>query len=207
MVDKQTIRRGYEDLGPTYATERPADGVGSDMLDWLLERVPASAAVLDAGCGPGSPVLDRLSTETSATGLDFARQQITLARANAPAATLVQGDLTTLPFAGGVFDAVVASHSLIHVPLDDHQAVIDEFARVLAHDGYALLTEGPEEWTGTNPDWLDSGVEMQWNIAGADATREQLRTAGFTIIDESVPTGAAAAEQEHWVALAGRLDR
>jgi len=46
------------------------------------------------------------------------------------------------------------------------------------------VTEGAEAWTGENPDWLDAGVEMQWSIAGAEATRDQLRDAGFAILEE-----------------------
>lgn len=67
--------------------------------------------------------------------------------------------------------------------MDDHQTVVDEFARVVRPDGRILLCEGMNEWTGENPDWLDSGVKMEWNIAGAQTTQDQLRNAGFTIID------------------------
>ena len=34
---------------------------------------------------------------------------------------------------------------------------------------------------GGNPDWLDSGAAMEWDIAGMAATREQLRSAGFEL--------------------------
>jgi len=80
-----------------------------------------------------------------------------------------------LPFRNGSFDAVTAYHSLIHVPREQHQEAVDEFARVLADGGRLLCSEGPDEWSGTNPDWLDTGVEMQWHIAGVEATRDHLR--------------------------------
>ena len=91
------------------------------------------------------------------------------------------------------------------MPLNEHRAVVDEFARVLGPDGRLLLSEGPDEWSGSNPDWLESGVEMQWNIAGADATREQLRNAGFTIVDEWGATNTLT-EDEQWVFFSAHLD-
>ena len=47
--------------------------------------------------------------------------------------------------------------------------------------GYALVCEGTGSWEGENRDWLDSGTPMGWNMAGVEATREQLRDAGFTV--------------------------
>ena len=97
--------------------------------------------------------------------------------------------MTKLSVCDNAFDAITAYHSLIHIPIQDHQSVIEEFARILRPDGRVLLTEGQEAWNGTNPDWLDSGVEMQWNIAGAEATQrvhtspeQRTQTADFYLI-------------------------
>ena len=91
--------------------------------------------------------------------------------------------MTSLPFSTGAFVAVTALHSLIHVPLDEHRTVLAEFARVLSPGGLVLLTEGDEEWVGENPDWLGTGVEMRWEIAGLEATREGLDREGFEVLD------------------------
>ncbi|WP_336135797.1 class I SAM-dependent methyltransferase [Natronomonas amylolytica] len=183
MVEKNTVRRGYDELGDAYAAHRSGEGQGMDALSTFLEAVPESARILDAGCGPGRPVLSHLADAASAVGLDFSGEQLRLAAEHAPEAALVRGDMTTLPFAAETFDAVVAYWSLIHVPLADHRTVIDEFSRVLCPGGRLLVCEGTERWAGENPDWLDSGVGMEWEIAGAEATREQLHDAGFEITD------------------------
>jgi ubiquinone/menaquinone biosynthesis C-methylase UbiE len=91
------------------------------------------------------------------------------------------------PYDAAVFDSVVAYWSLIHVPLSDHQTVLEGFERVLCPGGRVLPCEGTNEWTGENPDWLDSGVEMQWETAGAETTRNRLHAAGFTIVDSWGP--------------------
>jgi SAM-dependent methyltransferase len=183
MAEKDAVRQGYEELGAAYADQRSAEGRGMDVLSSFLDPISGSARILDAGCGPGRPVLSHLTEEASAVGLDFSDEQLRLAAENAPAAPLVRGDMTTLPFDNGTFDAAVAFWSLIHVPLADHGTVIEEFARVLRPGGRLLVCEGTERWVGENPDWLDSGVGMEWEIAGAEATREQLRNAGFEITD------------------------
>lgn len=184
MVEKDAVRRSYDELADAYAVQRSENGRGTQLLEGFLESLSDSSRVLDAGCGQGAPVLTRLSDSTTAFGVDFSREQLTLAAANAPDAVLVQGDMTTLPLEAATVDAVVAYWSLIHIPMDDHQAVIDEFARVLRPGGRMLVCEGTNRWAGENPDWLESGVTMEWNIAGADATRAQMRTAGFEIVDE-----------------------
>lgn len=182
-VNKDDVRRAYDDLAPVHAEQRTGDGYGTDILAEFLDSLSESPRVLDAGCGQGTPILSRLASEADPVGLDFSREQLSLAAENAPDAPLLQGDMTTLPFESNTFDAVVAYWSLIHVPMDDHQAVIDEFARVLRPGGRVLLCEGTEEWAGENPDWLESGVRMEWNIAGAEETRAQLQNAGFDVTD------------------------
>lgn len=183
-VERTAVRRGYDELEDAYVDTRSLSGPEQDLLDGYCRALPADALILDVGCGPGTPVLDFITDRITAVGIDLSRTQLQLASENAPGAGLAQGEMSRLPIATNAVDAVVAFHSIIHVPLSDHQQVIDEFARVLRPGGQLLMTEGPGEWTGSNPDWLDAGVEMQWEIAGAEATRAQLDAAGFVLVDE-----------------------
>ena len=203
MVDKDAVRRGYDDIADIYAADRIEDGRDFEILTEFLTSLTEAERTLDVGCGQGTPVLRKLSSIATAIGYDFSRKQLELAGENVPVAPLVQGDMTTLPICDDAFDAIVAYYSLIHVPIEDHQSVIDEFARVLRPNGRVLLNEGRGEWCGMNLDWLDSGVGMQWNNAGAEATRNQLEKAGFTIINEwyvEIP------DDGHWVFFSAQLD-
>ncbi|WP_435093247.1 class I SAM-dependent methyltransferase [Halorubrum sp. N11] len=207
MVDKDAVRRGYDELAEAYAADRVEDGRGREVLSQFLDELPESARVLDAGCGQGTPVLRDLAASATAFGTDISRTQLELAADRVPEAGIAQGDMTALPFRDDAFDAVTAFHSLIHVPREQHQAVVDEFARVLAHGGRLLCSEGPDEWRGTNPDWLGTGVEMQWHIAGVEATRDHLRNAGFAVerewrADDSLDDG----DDAQWTFLSARLE-
>ena len=180
MTDRDAVREGYDALAETYTAERSDDEtLGVSLVENLLDDLPPDARLLDAGCGGGTPVLTRAGER--AVGLDFSGEQLDLATANAPASPLVQGDMAALPFRDGAFDAVTAIHSLIHVPLDDHQRVLDEFARMLRLGGRLVVSEGHGRWQGRNPDWLDTGAAMEWDIAGIEATRKHLHDAGFEL--------------------------
>ena len=183
MADPDVVRSSYDDLAETYAEHRSTDEPATAVLQEFLAETPAPVErVLDAGCGHGEPVLTRIEETATGVGLDASREMLRLA-ARTDARRLAQGDMTRLPFATESFDAVVAFWSLIHVPLADHPTVIEEFARVLEPGGRVLVCEGSQPWVGENPDWLDSGVGMQWAIAGAERTREQLHDAGLTVTE------------------------
>ena len=209
MVEKEVVLQGYEDIADVYAAERSPSDEEQKALSSFLKKLSTELRVLDAGCGGGEPVLHELSSQSQqAIGLDFSAQQLEKAQLNAPEARLLRGDMTRLPLPDSTVDAVLAYHSLIHVPAGEHQAVIDEFARVLRPGGRLLVSEGPVEWQGTNPDWLDAGTEMQWYIAGAETTRVQLENAGFQIETEyGAPNTLAEDEEASWIFFDATLDR
>jgi SAM-dependent methyltransferase len=70
-------------------------------------------------------------------GLDLSSGQLSLARSKLAKCQFVQGDLTNLPFSNGSFDAVVSYYAIIHVPREEHEALLREIHRVLRHDGRA----------------------------------------------------------------------
>lgn len=179
MDDRQAVRDAYDEMADHYNEQtRRADGERPAPVEQFCAELDASDRLLDAGCGGGDHPL--VEAGERAVGLDFSREQLEQAREIA-SAQLVQGDMTALPFAADSFDAVAALYSLIHVPLDDHRTVVEEFARVLRPGGTLLVTEGGTEWSGANPDWMDSGTEMRWSMAGPEATQADLESCGFDV--------------------------
>ncbi|WP_416840162.1 class I SAM-dependent methyltransferase [Haloferax sp. DFSO52] len=181
---RRTVRDGYDSLAEEYFDRR------NDDPEWVLteltDRLDPRDRVLDAGCGQGVPVMNTLASEFDTVGLDFSASQLRLARTNVRGATLVQGDMTALPFVRDSFDGICAFYSLIHIPVDEHEQVISEFARVLSPRGYLLATVGGDAWEGSNPDWLDTGVEMQWSFPSIEETYEMLDRVGFEVVGEFV---------------------
>lgn len=209
MVEKEVVLRGYDDVADAYEEERSPSDEEQEALASFLDELSPESRVLDSGCGGGKPVLRELLRESQqAIGMDLSAQQLKKALSNVPDARLLRGDMTRIPLAEDTVDAVLAYHSLIHIPAAEHQTVIDEFARVLRPGGQLLVSEGPEEWQGTNPDWLGTGAEMQWHIAGAETTRRQLETAGFQIENEyGAPNTLAEDEEASWLFFDTTLTR
>jgi SAM-dependent methyltransferase len=196
---RDAVRRGYDDLGRTYAEQ--TDGA-APLLQALFERLGPAARVLNAGCGPGRTAMPALVDRAAAAdggsiGLDLSRTQLDLARDENPAPGYVQGDLTALPLEVNSVDGITEYHAVIHVPSDHHLAVYREFARVLRPGGHAILTIGTAEWSGTNVNWLDAGTEMRWDIPAPETSRTQLRDAGFETLDEAHQTSSAGGDWTH----------
>lgn len=98
----------------------------------------APARVLDAGCGEGhvSGWVAEALPAAQITGVDGREEALEAYRARNPRARAQQGDLRTLPFPDGAFDAVVCTEVLEHLP--EPPVVLRELARVC--HGHLVLT-------------------------------------------------------------------
>ena len=50
---KETVKAGYNVIANRYLAERTRDSEDVLLLNELIERLPADASMLDAGCGAG----------------------------------------------------------------------------------------------------------------------------------------------------------
>ena len=174
-MDRRDVRRAWDRVSETYATQRDPTGSDADLIDDLLAELPADPDVLDAGCGDGARTLANLPADS--VGVDVSRAGLELATQQVPAARLVQADMTHVPFADESFDAVTAYHSVFHVPLDEQPDVYREFARVLRPGGQLLATLPGGSYETVRRGWM--GGEMYFASPGRGAILEQIEAAGF----------------------------
>ena len=120
-------------------------GVRREVERWLdgLKPPGARMRVLDAGCGTGG-LLANLRTGAWRTGVEISPDGIRLARTRGRA-PLVQGSVSSLPFADESFDAVVSIDVLCHAGVDERQAIA-EAARVLKPGGRLLVQVPAFDW-------------------------------------------------------------
>ncbi|AUV82086.1 SAM-dependent methyltransferase [Salinigranum rubrum] len=184
LTRRTQVRSAWDAVADDYAAARRHDGPDTDLLVDLAAALPEGARVLDVGCGDGRRTVETLldaDPTLDVVGLDFSRVQLGLARAAVPAATLVQADMTGLPFSDETVDAVTAYHSVFHVPRAEHPTVYAEFARVLRPGGYVLTTVGTGRSESIRRNWLGSGHAMFWSTPGPETTKDQLEAAGFSV--------------------------
>jgi SAM-dependent methyltransferase len=108
----------------------------------LLPFLPASGALLDAGCGSGRHAEALVERGFHVTGLD--RSRVLLAEAGCHRSIggrLVRGDMRRLPFRSGSFSAVLSMFTSFGY-FDDagaHSRLLAEYARVTRPAGLLVL--------------------------------------------------------------------
>ena len=189
MNGKKIVRDGYDALAATYLRVRREDSEDVRLLEELAARLPDGARVLDAGCGAGTPVARALSERFVVTGVDISAAQIALARKAVPNAAFIQADKTALDFPDGHFDAIVSYYAIIHVPREEHPALLASFQRMLAPGGLLLISMGASDNPDdTKDDWLGGGATMYWSHYGRADNLRMLAEAGFRLIWERLVT-------------------
>src|SRR5688572_28713854 len=181
MDYKKTVREGYNRIAKRYLAERTRDSQDVRLLHEFMQRLPASAKVLDAGCGAGVPISQMLSERFQLTGVDFSEAQIELARKNVPKGEFICQDMTKLDFAENTFDGIASYYAIIHIPRQEHRSLLRNFQRMLKPGGFALLCLGAEHLI----DDIDEnylGTRMYWSHYDADTYLEMLKACGFSIV-------------------------
>jgi SAM-dependent methyltransferase len=112
------------------------------MLD--AANVGHRTRFFDAGCGAGGASILAAKLGAIISGLDASEALILIARERVPQGDFRVGDLESLPFSAGVFDAVIACSSAQYCA--DPVAALRELRRVCTPNGYIVVsTWGPPE--------------------------------------------------------------
>lgn len=192
-----TVRAGWNRVSYRYRPRRSSGDVFGHReaeyrawLDPIVRALPRDAPVLDLGSGTGDPAARVLSERFRVTGVDISDVQVRRARRLVPKARFVRADIAEVDFPTASFAAVVALYSLIHVPREQHRAVIARVARWLVPGGWFLAIVGEARYEGKENGWLGSDAPMLWSHYDGPTYRRWLMAEGFRIVRESfVPEG------------------
>lgn len=201
MDFKKTVRDGYNAIANRYLAGRTRDSADVRLLDEFIERLPAHAQVLDAGCGAGVPISRMLSEHFHVTGVDFSGAQIELARQNVPQGTFLCEDMTRLDFPDNTFDGITSYYAIIHVPRQEHQALLANFHRMLKPGGLALLCLGAEHLIDdVDEDFF--GARMYWSHYDKETYLDMLKELRFKTIWSKLVADGSCEGASHLFVLA-----
>lgn len=193
-LPKDIVREGYNNLSTLYR-EHYASSHNKNYPAWLskfIRLIPQGSKVLELGCADGIPVAQCLHKHYQYVGVDISPVQIQNARQNVPEGDFIVADMTDLSFPAHSFSGIVALYVIIHLPLDQQHPLITSMYKWLQIGGYVLVIIGAGAWTGTENNWLKSGVTMYWSHADTDTYINWFLSTGFTIIEtQFVPEGKA----------------
>jgi SAM-dependent methyltransferase len=131
-------RAGYREWSRSYDEPgNPIIGLEQPVVWSLLERAPAGRA-LDAACGTGRHAARLVALGHEVLGFDVTREMLERARAHAPGARFVEGDLRAIPAPDDHFDLVVCGLAVAHLP--SLSEPVSEMARVLRPGGRLVIS-------------------------------------------------------------------
>lgn len=99
--------------------------------------------VLDVGCGRGEVLLACAEAGAEVAGIDYAEAAVRISRDTVPAAEIVQGDVTALPWPDASFDAVLSGDVIEHLVPADADGMLREIHRVLRPGGRLVIHTAP----------------------------------------------------------------
>lgn len=177
---KALVQRGYDRIAETYARWAGASGDTKAAYTAVVGRLaPSGGRVLDLGCGTGERVTGALAHRFRVIGVDISYRSVAMARRTVPGAAFVHADMATVAFRPQSFDVVIAFFSLIHVPREEHAALLHHVGTWLRPGGHLVATMGAGSGgEGTGP-FL--GAELFWSNWDAQRNVRLITAAGLEV--------------------------
>ncbi len=141
-LSPDAVRAMFDRIAPVYDAMNRVMTAG---LDQRWRRITARSVVrpgdrvLDGACGTGDLAIADLEAGGVVTGLDFSERMLERARRKSAVVEWVRGDLTSLPFEDGSFEAATVGFGVRNV--EDLERALAELRRVLGGGGRVGILE------------------------------------------------------------------
>jgi Methyltransferase domain len=151
----------------------------------ILRFVPPGARILDIGCAGGAELLTQRGR---VTGLDLSLRAAECAARRYPCA--IRGDVRTIDFSPGSFDAIVSSFVWEHMKPGEKELLLEKFQVWLRPGGKAVLLFDVEsrnplfQWARRHPDLYQKGFvehDGHYGLEAVSAARARFSKHRFLI--------------------------
>ncbi len=179
MKDKTNVSNVYDKIAIKYSKEFSNP---SEYLDFFLELIPKKGRILDFGCGVGVDSNYMFSKGFFVTGIDISKGMLEIARKNYPEVSFKLKDIRDIE-ENGVYDGIVASCSLIHIPKEEVPETLRKFNNLLNKRGiiYISLQEGSSEEVFVDEPFKPD-EKLFLNIISFNEIKQLLDESNFSII-------------------------
>ena len=135
-MSEAELRNTYNTIAQDYHSDHKDDSWDNDYLEKFCEELTPGARVLDLGCGPGVDTKKLSHRHFELYGFDLSQELLEIAKKQTPSANFLQGSmLESLPYEDSYFDGIFAKASLLHIPKEKIDFVLNEIERVLKANG------------------------------------------------------------------------
>jgi SAM-dependent methyltransferase len=172
-VADEYVRRIYDELA-----NKPFD---RQLLDRFAGRVRDAGLVCEIGCGPGHVAKYLSDRGVPMCGVDISAAMVDCARRLNPGISFSQGDMRDLDVADGVWAAIVAFYSIIHVPRAQVVAALRELGRALKPGGLLLLAFHIGDDLLHRDEWWGYQVDFDVVFFQSAEMSNYLSAAGFEV--------------------------
>ena len=157
------------------------------LLKEVLRQVPGKARLLDLGCGAGQDSRALRRAGFRVIGLDLSPRLLDHARLRSRSLSLVRADIRYLPYVPGVFDAIWAAASLIHLPKSSVQACLRSLAHLTTPGGRLAATLIHGRRSGAlQSGWIPGRYISRWH---KQELAQVLGRTGWTIVELRTVSG------------------
>ena len=174
---------GYEGVAEEFLARRGSRrfiGVGVNVVRKWARTLPCRAAVIDLGCGSGSPITEVLVAEgLTVFGVDAAPSFVQAFRRNLPNIPVVCEAVQDSHFFHRTFDGVLAWGLMFLLSPEDQRQLIQRIADILVPGGHLLFTSPSEPMS-----WNDAMTGLESRSLGAQEYRRLLRAVGLSVTSE-----------------------
>ncbi|NTW30453.1 MAG: class I SAM-dependent methyltransferase, partial [Candidatus Moranbacteria bacterium] len=126
MRDDKGVPEVYDRMADRYAA---LFSEVKELFEEFVALLPESSRVIDLGCGVGTEAGYLAERGFDVVGLDLSGGMLAQAKRDHPHVDFRKADLRDIPSDLGIFDGVLASYSLIHIPKIDALPALRDIGR------------------------------------------------------------------------------